>query len=180
MSFNNRSVPQRSLAHYMIMLIMLVIGYEWFVSGIDKLSSGVFISGLHKEMMDAIKSGSPYAFYTPFLKSFVIPNSAAIASMIEFGEIIIGAAFLVISIIGLIKGSLPRWLSITGLVAAIIALFLSLNIFLYVGAKFFFSTEDPFDEGISLDFIMILMSIVFIIYFSGMNKIRQSIARNHA
>lgn len=173
MSYNK---AERSMAHYIVMLIMLVMGYEWFVSGIDKLASGHFITGLHNEMMDAIKGGGPYAFYTPFLKAICLPHCIILGGFIQYGEIIIGAGLLIIGIYGLIKGTLPRSISTIGLILAILSLILSFNIFLYAGAKFFFSPEEPFDEGISLDFIMVLMSIVFIIYFAGVNKLQRRLA----
>ncbi len=169
----NENKPGSTFANKMLMLFLLAIGYEWLASGIDKIASGKFVSGLHEEMLGAIKDGGPYSFYTGFLKSVAIPNSTALGYFIEIGELLTGAAFILIAIMFLVKGSFISWTAPVGIVSSVLSLILIINIFLFTGSKFFFSTEEPFDETISLDWLMILFSIILVIYFVGVTRMKK-------
>lgn len=170
---------QHSLAHFTLMMTLLIFGYEWFISGLDKVASGNFVQGLHNNMIVAIKTSS-YAVYSPFLKSICLPHCIFFGRLIEYGEVLIGTVFIVIALLGIIKGYLPHIAELIGLFFNIFSIILSLNILLYVGGKFFFSTSDPFDEGISLDFIMLLVSVIYTINFTILIKRKKSLDNNIA
>lgn len=165
------NMAQGKVSRNAMMWVLLFFGYEWFVSGINKLASGEFITGLHNTMMSSIKGGAPYPFYGHFLKSFCMTHCIILGTFIEVGEIFIGAVFILVGIIGLIKGNLAPWLAKLGIAASIVSAFLSINIFLYVGGHYFFGQADPFDEGVTLDFLMFLVQLAMIGYFIAMNRI---------
>ncbi len=162
-----------TFANKMMMLFLLAIGYEWLASGITKIASGTFVSGLHDEMFGAIKDGGPYSFYAGFLKSVCLPHCTMLGYFIEIGELLTGAAFILIAIMFLIKGSFIKWTAPVGIISSVLSLMLIINIFLFTGSKFFFSTEEPFDETISLDWLMILFSMILVVYFVGVTRMKK-------
>lgn len=168
-------LEQGKISRNAIMWVLLFFGYEWLVSGINKLASGEFITGLHGQMMSSIKGGAPYPFFGSFLKSFCLPHCIILGTFIEVGEIFIGAVFILVGIIGLAKGTLAPWIAKLGMAASIVSAFLSINIFLYVGGNYFFGQADPFDEGITLDLLMFLVQLALIGYFYAINRVGKRI-----
>lgn len=160
---------QNAISKAPLMWVMMFLGYEWLVSGINKAAGG-FISGFHGEMADAIKNGAPFPFYSRFLKFFFLNHSESLAVFIEVGEIFAGAAFILIGIMGLLKKNFSSWLAKIGIFASIISAFLSINIFFYVGGHYFFGQADPFDEGITLDLLLFLIELATIGYFISLNR----------
>ena len=81
-----------SLSTIGLLIVVIVIGYEWFVSGLTKIVNGDFTSGLADEMAD--KLGDTAGWYTNFLNGTVIPNASTLGYLIEFGEVLIGLTFI--------------------------------------------------------------------------------------
>ncbi|HET7580781.1 MAG TPA: hypothetical protein VFK33_16000 [Bacillales bacterium] len=151
-----------------MMWILLFFGYEWLVSGLNKLiHSEDFIGEFQNEVSEAIRGGTPFSFYGDFLNSIVIPNAEGFAVFILAGELFTGGVFILIGILGLAKVSLTGWVAGLGEAASIVSAFLSINIFLYVGGAYFIGQADPFDEGITLDLLMFLVQLAMIGYFAS-------------
>ncbi|HET7656725.1 MAG TPA: hypothetical protein VFK37_00405 [Bacillales bacterium] len=168
----SKKIEQAKSSMMPMMWILIFLGYEWLVSGINKIASGEFVTGLHGEMMEAIKEGAPYAVYSDFLKSVCLAHCEILAVLIEAGEIFAGATFLFIGIVGLVKGNLSSWLVKIGIASSIVSAILSINIFFYVGGAYFFGQADPFDEGIPIDLLLFLMELAAIGYFFSLNRLK--------
>lgn len=170
----NEKIEEVKTIRKMMMWILLFIGYEWFVSGINKLLSGEFVSGFQGVVTDAISKGAPHFSYGALLNSLVVPNSEFFAVVIMAGEIFAGAVFLLLGIIGLAKKQLASWAAKLGIAASIVSAFLGINIFLFAGGPYFFLQGDPFDGGVTIDLIMFLVSLPFISYFYSLNRIESA------
>ena len=86
-----------------LLVVQIVIGYEWLSSGITKTASGTFVSGLAGDLKD--KSQGAAHWYRTFLNDSIVPNAKAFAVLIEVGEIVVGVAFMVAAIVWLTRWS---------------------------------------------------------------------------
>jgi len=69
------TLGRSSAAVVALLLVQVVIGYEWLVSGLTKIVHGDFPSGLAAELQDMSKAAP--AWYRSFLDSAVIPHAVA-------------------------------------------------------------------------------------------------------
>lgn len=143
--------------------ILLIVAYEWVVSGLNKAFNGQFIQQMNHELTSAIH-GMQYSFYSVLLQKIVIPNAKLFAVLVEVGEICVGIAFVIIAI-ALFRNSLTRLILNLGVWTSAISAFMVLNFFFYQGGSMFLNPGDPFDEGIPIDFILFLVQLWFAIFF---------------
>jgi hypothetical protein len=120
-----------------LLAVPVIIGYEWLASGITKIASGTFVSGMAADLMD--KSGGAAHWYRGFLHGTIIPNAHAFAVLIEVGEIIVGVGFIAASIVWLTRWSrlTDRWrttILTTVMLSALGATFTALNFHLPTAA----------------------------------------------
>lgn len=153
-------------SHWIIMFFTLFIGYEWLTSGLSKLFSHSFVSGFHHEITSSLKDS--YGFYDPILKNIVLPNATFFGYFIEYSEIFIGIVFFILFLSSF--GRVATWLLKLGMVASILAAFLSINIFLYSGDSYFVNPGNPFSEAVSLDLLLAVMELSLFGYFYKLNQ----------
>src|SRR6266567_776927 len=93
----------------MLLAVQIIIGYEWLASGITKVASGTFVSGMAADLKD--KSAGAAHWYRSFLNGTIIPNAHAFAVLIEVGEVIVGVGFIAAAIVWLTRWSRlsDRW-----------------------------------------------------------------------
>src|SRR6266540_5115313 len=84
-----------------LLLVQLLVGYEWFVSGLTKVVRGGFPSGLADELRE--KSEGAAGWYKSFLDGSVIPNASAFGYLIEISELLVGVALIVAAIVWLAR-----------------------------------------------------------------------------
>ena len=140
----------------LIPLIFIVLAYEWIISGIDKLLSGTFISRLHDQFVQAIPD-IKYPFYARILNQ-LLPYSTYLAWMILIASFFVGLSFVLLAFV-ISNNQLSAPMLSLGIAAGILSAFMSLNFFFFQSGTYFIHAADPFDEGISLDFIMFLLQI---------------------
>ena len=163
-----------------LLAIQVLIGYEWFMSGLTKVVRGGFPSGLAKIVRGGFPSGlaaeltdksqGAPGWYRSFLDSSVIPNGAAFGYLIEIGELLIGIVLLVAGLIWLFGGerrSRRVFASILGatLLASLGAILMNLNFHLANGSAHpWLIPKDGFDEGVDLDSLLpaIQLALVFV------------------
>jgi thiosulfate dehydrogenase [quinone] large subunit len=159
------SHPSR-LALIGLLLIQLLVGYEWLMSGLTKIVRGGFPSGLAAELKDKSK-GAP-GWYRSFLDATVIPHASAFGYLIEIGELFVGLALVAAALVWLL-----RWerLADPGRVAVLVAtalasvaaIFMAVNFHLANGAPHpWLVPKDGFDEGIDLDSLLPAVQLVLI------------------
>ena len=76
-------------SRYLLAAIQAIIGWEWIMSGGNKLFSGTFPQGLADALTNSFKD-NPNGWYVSFLKQVVVPNSVFFGYLIEWTEIIVG------------------------------------------------------------------------------------------
>lgn len=150
-----------------------IVGWEWLVSGANKIYSGGFPSGLAAALNSGLKD-NPNGWYVAFLQRAILPHSVFFGYLIEFGEILIGVALL-IGAIGLL-GALPRRgapqhrLAVTQVVVALLGalacIVLCVNFHFYMGDGLIpgINPTNAFDEGIDLDTLMPLLALVIAVF----------------
>jgi thiosulfate dehydrogenase [quinone] large subunit len=149
-----------------LLVVQLIVGYEWLMSGLTKIVRGGFPSGLGDELRD--KSQGAAGWYKSFLDGSVIPHASTFGYLIEIGELAVGLALIVAAIVWL-----ARWerLSDGGRIAVLAAtvlaslggIFMALNFHLANGAAHpWFIPKDGFDEGVDLDSLLPAVQLVLI------------------
>lgn len=153
-----------------LLAVQVVIGYEWLASGITKIASGTFVSGLAGDLKDSYSS-APH-FYKSFLNETIIPNAKAFAVLIEVGEIIVGVGLMAAAIVWLTRWSRlsDRWrmtILSTVMLSALGATLMAINFHLANGGNHpWLIPADGFDETIDVDTVLTLIQIAFFT-FSG-------------
>ncbi|MHB1567939.1 MAG: hypothetical protein ACYC0H_01930 [Solirubrobacteraceae bacterium] len=148
-----------------LLAVQIVIGYEWLASGITKIASGTFVSGLAADLKDS--SGSAPHFYRSFLNETIIPNARVVAVLIEVGEIIVGVGLLVAAIVWLTRWSRlsDRWrmaILWTVMLSALGATLMAINFHLANGGNHpWLIPADGFDETIDVDTVLVFIQMAF-------------------
>jgi hypothetical protein len=149
-----------------LLVMQLLVGYEWFVSGLTKIVRGGFPSGLADELRE--KSQGAPGWYRSFLDGSVIPHASTFGYVIEIGELVAGVA-----LIGAALVWLTRWdrlpdagrlaVLATTVVASLIAIFMAINFHVANGAPHpWLIPKSGFDEGIDLDSLLPAVQLVFV------------------
>jgi thiosulfate dehydrogenase [quinone] large subunit len=160
-------------ARYLAAAVQGLIGWEWLVSGANKVLSGNFPSGLAGSLRDAIK-GNPNGWYAAFLKTVILPHSVFVGYAIEIVEVLTGLALLsgmLLFIGGIRRHGDPQYhLALAQVIAASIAAFacgvLCVNFHFLMGDGVLpgLSASQPFNEGVSLDTLMPPMALVILFF----------------
>jgi uncharacterized membrane protein YphA (DoxX/SURF4 family) len=151
-----REAPRPSMVG--LLAITMVIGYEWFVSGLVKFVRGGFPAGLAGELTE--KAEGTVAWYGRFIESTVIPNGVPFGYAIQISEVLAGVALIGGPLIwlfawGRASDRVRSAVLLAIAVAAIGGAFLAVNLHLANGASHpWLIPEDAFDEGIDLDSVL--------------------------
>lgn len=160
-------------ARYVAAAVQGIVGWEWLVSGANKVLSGSFPSGLAGTLGDGVKN-NPNGWYVAFLQAMVLPHSVFFGYLIEAAEVLTGLALLsgaLILISGIRRRGEPQYrLAVAQISAAVLAALMCG--FLCVNFRFFMGDGllpgiDPshaFDEGIDLDTLMAPMALVILVF----------------
>ena len=158
-------------ARYLLASIQLIIGWEWFVSGTNKVFSGNFPQSL----LDTLNSGiqnNPNSWYVTFLQKIVVPNSISFGYMIEWIEVMVGLALLVGAIIlvgkprmrGESQHGIVIAVSVAVILLAAVGAFFTVNFHFWMGHGIIPGIgAAPTDEGIDLDALIPPFALVIII-----------------
>lgn len=171
-STNGSSTTQQNVragaALVTLLAVQIIIGWEWLASGITKVASGTFVSGLAGELHD--KSRDAAGWYRSFLDSSIIPNAHTFGVLIEVGEIAVGLTFILGGIVWL-----TRWsklsdrlrVSLLGAVmaAALAGTFMAINFHLANGGNHpWLIPKDGFDETIDVDSVLAMIQVSFMVF----------------
>ena len=147
-----------------LLAVEIVIGYEWFISGLVKFVRGGFPAGLADELVEKSEGVPPW--YGRFLESTVIPNADLFGYAIEISELIAGVVLIVGPLIALfawerVSDRVRSLVLFLMAVAAIGGAFLAVNLHQANGASHpWLIPGDAFDEGIDLDSVLPAIQIV--------------------
>jgi uncharacterized membrane protein YphA (DoxX/SURF4 family) len=151
-----------------LLVVQLILGYEWFVSGVTKIASGTFVSGL----ADNLRSNADSApgFYRSLIHSTLIPNARTLAVLIEIGELLVGIALIAAAIVWL-----TRWARLpdrartallgTTMLAALGATFMAINFHLARGGNHpWLIPADGMDETIDVDIVLVFTQLTILAF----------------
>jgi len=150
-------------ARWGMALVYLLIAYEWLISGLDKIFSSDFRSGLTGELQDS-NADNPHDWYVHFLNRVVIPHASGFAAAIEIGEILVAIGLVVGAVLWVASDRIgEHWTRVLRplvIVALAAGAFMTANYYFMEGGGFpWVDTGVPFDEAISIDGLLTLMSI---------------------
>jgi hypothetical protein len=162
------SVDAAAAALVTLLVVQIVMGYEWLMSGITKAASGTFVSGLASDLKTS-SDGAPH-FYNSLLHSTIIPNARTVAVLIVVAEIAVGVVFIGAAILWLARWSRlsDRWrvsiLAATAL-AAVAAMIMTVNFHLANGGNHpWLIPSDGFDETIDLDVVLTFIQGAYLVF----------------
>jgi NADH dehydrogenase len=148
-----------------LLIVQIIVGWEWLISGLTKIFRGGFPSGLGANLKDS--STDAWGWYRDFLRSVIIPHAKLFGYLIEISELAVGVILIVAALQWLFRWQSmhrqARTRMLLGTVAACgAAIFMNINFYLVSGKPPpFFLAKDAFDEGVGLD--AVLPSLEFVI-----------------
>lgn len=148
---------------YLLAAVQAILGYEWLISGTNKVLSGTFPQGLADALGDGLK-GNPNGWYVNVIDRVVLPHGVLFGTLIEFCELLAGVALLVgaLALCGPLplRGERLHRLAAFELGAATLAglgcALLCVNFHFWMGDGLIsaVNTGNAFGEGIDLDTLM--------------------------
>ena len=101
------SVPNVALAG-----LQMLIGYEWLVSGVDKLLLGTFPDKMGGLLTAAISGGRLPDFFAALLQNLVLPNAQFFGVFIEWSETLAGVGLIAAGLVTLLRPLAERYLKL--------------------------------------------------------------------
>lgn len=147
-----------------LLVVSMIMGYEWFMSGLVKVVRGDFPAGLADELRE--KSEGAREWYVSLMDSLFIPNAELFGYLIETVELLAGVTLIAGPLIWIfawdrVSDRLRSAVLLSMAAAAIGGTFLAINLHLANGASPpWLFPGDTFDEGIDLDSVLPAIQIV--------------------
>jgi len=146
--------------------IYLLLAYEWLLSGLAKVVSADFRSGLAVDLRQAMPD-NPNRWYVHALARLVLPHARAVAAVVETGELAVALGLALGALLWLRGDRLPAawaWLIQGGVVGALLgSAFMTANYYLLAGKTLpWVDAGAPFDEGLSLDGLLTLVALALL------------------
>ncbi len=159
-------------ARRLLAAIQAIIGWEWLMSGGNKLLSGTFPQGLAATISSMLKD-NPDGWYVSFLQHAVLPQSVFYGFLIEWTEVSLGIILLGSALILLghlrCKGQPQYRLSVAysfaAILAALVGAFLTINFHFLTGGWVlpWFNGSAAYGEGIDLDALLPPFELVILL-----------------
>jgi hypothetical protein len=169
--------------------LQLVLGYEWLVSGTDKLLYGSFPDQVRQVVSSVAAGNRVPAFFVAFLHAVVLPNSYLFGVTVEFGETLTGIGLLGGALMTLVAPALRRApisirhpvvgralsvLSALTLVAALGSLAMGFNYFLLDGMPLpWFQPGLAYGGVIDAGLFLVVLSLVILLGRATVRETRQ-------
>ena len=159
---DQRARPSTSMIG--LLVVEMILGYEWFISGLVKLVRGDFPSGLAATLLEKLPK-TP-AWYGSILSSAIIPNATVFGVAIEVAELLAGVVLIAGPLIALfaweaVPHAMRRAVLFFTAVAALGGAFLAMNLHVANAASHpWFFPDGSFDEGVDLDSVLPALQLV--------------------
>jgi hypothetical protein len=92
--------------------LQLLIGYEWLVSGVDKVLLGTFPTTLPQLLTGATSGGRIPGFFAALLQHLVLPNAQLFGVVIEWSETLAGLGLIAVGLVALLRPLAERYLAL--------------------------------------------------------------------
>lgn len=167
---------------YLLAAIQALVGWEWVVSGSNKILSGDFPQGLVATLQQGIQ-GNPNGWYVSFLQSVVLPHSVLFGYLIEWTELTIGVVLLACALLllgaprrrGEPQHTLVVGFFALGSIVVVLGAFLCINFHFWRGGGIIPGIgADPNDGSIDLDALIPPLSLVILIANLAFIKVLRS------
>lgn len=159
----------QKITRWLLAAVQAIVGWEWLMSGSNKLLSGTFPQGLADTLTDMMKS-NPDNWYVAFLQGTILPQSVLYGYLIEWAEvtigiILLGGAFILLGRPrrkGQSQYRLTVFYSLAAMGAAMVGAFLTINFHFMAGGWIFpwFDGSAANEEAIDLDALLPPLEIV--------------------
>lgn len=159
-------------ARLLLAAIQAILGWEWLMSGGNKLLSGIFPQGLADTISNRLKE-NPDGWYVSFLQHLILPHSVLYGYLIEWTEVTLGVMLLGGALIllgqprriGHPQHRLTVAYSLAAIVAAGVGAFMTVNFHFLMGGWVFpwFEPTAANGEGIDLDALIPPLSLVILL-----------------
>jgi thiosulfate dehydrogenase [quinone] large subunit len=90
----SRVTTSRTRTNVALAGLQLVIGYQWLVSGVDKILLGSFPAQMGHLLAGQIGSGKLPGYFAASLRTLVVPNAPAFGYAIMLGETLAGLGLI--------------------------------------------------------------------------------------
>src|SRR5579864_597714 len=152
-----------SPATWGVAVVEASIGFEWLLSGLNKVLSSDFSSGLAKELQASLQ-GNPNSWYVALANSVMIPNARLCALLAEGGEVLVGLGMFAGAALW-VSGRLQagRWarrLNLGVMLALVGGVMMSANYAAMAGDTLpGINAANPFNEGLSIDSLLTIIGL---------------------
>lgn len=150
-----------------LLVVQVIVGYEWLLSGLAKVVRGGFPQGLEGELTE--KSEAVGGWFGSFLEGTAIPNATLFGYLVEVGELLIGAALIGAALVWFFRwgrlSSRGKYLVLLAtILGAAFGVFLAIALHLANAAPHpWFIPWDAFDEAVDLDSVLPAIQVVLIV-----------------
>jgi hypothetical protein len=156
---------------YGLLVVQIVVGFEFFWTVLAKLVRGGFVAGLGTDLQGRVKAAP--GWYRSFATDVIIPHAAVFGYLIIAAELFVGITLIAAAIVWL-----TRWQRLSppaqSLLAAVIilaaaaGLAMNLNYHIAGGANQPWQLADSvFDEGVDLNSILVFVQATIIAAMAG-------------
>jgi thiosulfate dehydrogenase [quinone] large subunit len=150
-----------------IALVEVAIGYEWLLSGLNKVLSADFSSGLAHELQTSLQ-GNPNAWYGSLTSTLVLPHTHLFAALVEVGELLVAAGMFAgaaLWVSGRLASSrVARLLNLGAIAALVGGVLMSVNYALLGGDTLpGINAANPFNEGLSIDSLLAMIGVCLLL-----------------
>jgi thiosulfate dehydrogenase (quinone) large subunit len=153
-------------ANWGMAVVYAMLSYEWLLSGLNKSLSGTYRAGLANRIHGSLVD-NPHGWYVSIVTRGVLPHIGFFAAATLIGELLVAAGLIWGALLWLRPGWFPAgfrpWLGIgvTGALAG--AALMEFNYYLLAGEEWpWLKTHDPFNVGLSVDGLVLLISLALI------------------
>ncbi|HEX7737340.1 MAG TPA: hypothetical protein VF458_21010 [Ktedonobacteraceae bacterium] len=157
---------------WLLAAIQAIIGWEWLMSGSNKLLSGTFPQGLANTITSLMKD-NPDGWYVSFLQNTILPQSVFYGYLIEWAEVLIGIILIGGALIllgqprrkGQSQYRVGMLYSCAAITAALVGIVLTVNFHFLMGGWIFpwFNSSATNNEAIDLDALLPPFELVIIL-----------------
>lgn len=178
------SFAQALPAAWGLALAEVAIGYEWLLSGLNKVLSADFSSGLAQNLQSSLK-GNPNSWYVSLADTLMLPHAQICAVLAEGGELLVGLGMFAGAALW-VSGRLAasRWartLNLGVIVAVLGGILMSLNYALMGGDTLpWINAGNAFNEGISIDSLLTIIGLGLVVAHAVAARRAEAAARSKA
>jgi len=165
------STSWKSRALVGLLVVQIIVGFEFFWTVLVKIVRGGFVSGLAADLQNRVQAAP--GWYRSLADSVIIPNASLFGYLIIIGEFFVGITLIATAIVWLVRWdslSMTARRTLVGLIvlAAAAALAMNLNYHIANGATnpWQLPTE-VFDEGVDINTVFTLIDATIVVVIVG-------------